>query len=305
MTRPFLSALLILATFVSTSLARAADLVLADGGKSDYRIVVADDASPSTRYAAKELQTFLAQISAAKLPIVTDREAATGHEIVLGASSRLKALGSHRFPRLGDEGYVIRTAGPHLLIAGGPARQPLRRLRLVGGPSRLPLVCSGGQPDSAVARLALGPIDENKVPVLEYREPYTWDCFDGDWCARNRVNSSSARLEARHGGKVRFGDGFFVHTFARLVPPGKVFCRAPRVLFAGRRQAAGRLCAALLHERRRDPDLHGGDPRGDAGPARRHRVLRLAERHRPALRVPKCQALARRKGARWRRCWTW
>ena len=64
------------------------------GGKSEYRIVIAADASPSTQYAAKELQTFLKQISAAELPVVTDREAATGHEIMLGASSHLKALGS-------------------------------------------------------------------------------------------------------------------------------------------------------------------------------------------------------------------
>ena len=28
--------------------------------------------------------------------------------------------------------------------------------------------------------------------MLEYREPFTFDCFDGDWCARNRVNSSTA-----------------------------------------------------------------------------------------------------------------
>ena len=78
--------------------AKADDLILADGGKSEYRIVIAADASPSTQYAAKELQTFLKQISAAELPMVTDREAATGHEIVLGASSHLQSPGglAHR-----------------------------------------------------------------------------------------------------------------------------------------------------------------------------------------------------------------
>ena len=62
-------------------------MILADGGKSEYRIVIAAEASPSTQYAAKELQTFLKQVSAAELPIVSDREAATGHEIVLGAAT--------------------------------------------------------------------------------------------------------------------------------------------------------------------------------------------------------------------------
>ena len=63
-----------LAAAFSTSLVRGDELVLADGGQSAYRIVVADDASPSTRHAARELQTFLEQITGAKLPIVSDRE---------------------------------------------------------------------------------------------------------------------------------------------------------------------------------------------------------------------------------------
>ena len=184
-------------------------MILADNGKSEYRIVIAADASPSTQYAAKELQTFLKQISAAELPIVTDREAATGHEIVLGASSRLKSLGTPiDLPRLGDEGYLIRTVGPHLVIAGGALRGNLYGVYgfledhlgcrwFAPGVSRIP----------HVARIALGPIDETKIPVLEYREPAMVDCMDGVWCARNRMNSSSARLDARHGGCVRFAEG--------------------------------------------------------------------------------------------------
>ena len=60
------------------SVVQAADLVLADAGKSDFRIVIAADAGPSTQYAAKELQSFLKQISAAELPIVTDRDPQAG-----------------------------------------------------------------------------------------------------------------------------------------------------------------------------------------------------------------------------------
>jgi hypothetical protein len=52
------------------------------------------------------------------------------------------------------------------------------------------------------------------------------------------MNSSSARLEARHGGRVRFANGFFVHTFARLVPPEKYFDKHPEYfsLVKGKRQ---------------------------------------------------------------------
>ena len=60
------------AVFVLVCLAVAANaqqLTLASGGKSDYKIVVGQNASPSEKHAAGELQMFLEQISGAKLPI--------------------------------------------------------------------------------------------------------------------------------------------------------------------------------------------------------------------------------------------
>ena len=125
------------------------------------------------------------------------------------------------------------------MIAGGPLRGNLYG---VYGLLEDHLGCRWFAPGVSriphIARIALGPIDETKIPVLEYREPYTFDCMDGDWCARNRMNSSSARLEARHGGRVRFADGLFVHTFARLVPPAKYFAAHPEYfsLVGGKRQ---------------------------------------------------------------------
>jgi hypothetical protein len=241
MTRFLVSTILSLAACATSSFTRAADIVLADGGKSEYRIVVAVDASPSTQYAAKELQTFLKQMSGAELPIVSGREPVTDHEILLGVNGHWKTTVGFwsDVSKLGDEGYVIRTVGPHLVIAGGALRGNLYGVYglledhlgcrwFAPGVSRIP----------KMARMALPPIDETKVPVLEYREPYTFDCMDGDWCARNRMNSSSGRLEARHGGRVRFADGFFVHTFARLVPPQKYFATHPEYfsLVGGKRQ---------------------------------------------------------------------
>ena len=212
-----------------TANTRGAELVLAENGQSAYRIVLADDASPSTKHAAEELQTFLQEISGAKLPIVSDREPPGQQEIILGNNAHLQKLATKiDFEPLGPEGYVIRTVGDHLVIAGGSLRgnmygayglleDHLGCRWFAPGVSRIP----------KQKRLALGLIDDRQVPVLEYRELFTYDCFDGDWCARNRVNSSSGRLEAKHGGKVRFGGGFFVHTFNHLVPPEKYFADHP------------------------------------------------------------------------------
>ena len=209
--------------------ARAGELVLAENGKSAYRIVVADDASPSTKHGAEELQTFLKQITGAVLPIVSDKRPMVKHEIILGDSAHLRKLGTKiDFEALGPEGYIIRTVGDRLVIAGGKLRGNMYGVYglledhfgcrwFAPGVSRIP----------KRKRLVIDSTDDRQIPVLEYREPFTYDCFDGDWCARNRVNSSAGRLAAKHGGKVKFGDGFFVHTFNRLVPPGKYFDQHP------------------------------------------------------------------------------
>lgn len=220
--------------------AGASEIVLAEGGRSPFQIVIAEQATPSTRYAAEELQRFLQEMTGAKLPVVTDATPAGPHEIVVGQSARLKRLGvAIDFKALGAEGYVLRTVGPHLVIAGGAPRGTLYGVYgwleehlgcrwFAPGVSRIP----------RRQRLVLGELNQTKVPILEYREPFTFDCFDGDWCARNRVNSSSGRLEARHGGKIRFGSGFFCHTFASLVPPQKYFKEHPEYfsLVRGKRQ---------------------------------------------------------------------
>ncbi len=226
MTKPILSLAVAAAVCaVANGNPRADELVLAENGQSLYRIVVADDASPSTKHGAEELQTFLEQISGAKLPIVSDREPMGPRDIILGNNAHLRKLSIEiDFDALGPEGYVIRTVDHRLVIAGGDLRGNMYGVYglledhlgcrwFAPGVSRIP----------QRKRLAVGPIHQRQVPVLEYREPFTHDCFDGDWCARNRVNSSSGRLEAKHGGKVRFGGGFFVHTFNRLVPPDKYF----------------------------------------------------------------------------------
>jgi len=251
------------------AVATAADLVLAENGASTYRIVLPVAPSPSTQHAAEELQTFLAEIIGAKLPVVSDAETPAAREILLGNNARLAELGVKvDFAALGKEGYVIRTVGDRLVIAGGEPRGTLYGAYglledhlgcrwFAPGVSRIP----------KQGRLVLPALDETKVPVLEYREPFIYDCFDGDWCARNRVNPNAGRLEAKHGGKITFGRGFFCHTFNRLVPPDKYFDEHPEYfsLVKGKRlkersqlcctnEGVIRLCTeGVLEAMRKDP----------------------------------------------------
>ena len=208
---------------------RAADLMLANNGKSDYKIVTADNASPCTKHAAEELQKFLQQITGVKLPIITDKQPKGPKEIIIGSCDRLKGVDLKLdLATLGKEGYLIRGVGDNLVIIGGPLRGNLYG---VYGFLEDHLGCRWFTPTvSRIPKLPLlvvGALDDKQIPALEYREPLLADCYDGDWCARNRMNSSAGRLEEKHGGKVKFGDGFFCHTFNGMVPPDKYFKEHP------------------------------------------------------------------------------
>ena len=52
------------------------------------------------------------------------------------------------------------------------------------------------------------------------------------------MNSNAGKLDAKHGGRMAFGDGFFVHTFNRLVPVEKYYDTHPEYfsLVGGKRQ---------------------------------------------------------------------
>jgi len=218
---------------------------------TEFRIVLAENASPSTRHGAEELQTFLEEMSGVALPIVSDRGKIGAHEIILGDNAHLRKLEAKArsgspidFAKLGNEGYVIRTAGPHLIIAGGALRGNLYGCY---GFLEDHLGCRWFAPDETHIpkrdRIAIGPIDETRVPVLENREPFVVDCYsDGDWYARNRMNGNAGNLRAQHGGKVSYYG--FVHTFFALVPPEKYAEEHPEYFseIDGKRIKGGQLC---------------------------------------------------------------
>lgn len=216
-------------------------LEIARNGRSRYRIVVADDASPSTMHGAIELQMFLYKMTGAEVPIVSDHLPVGKREIILGNNAHLEQIGVNiDFEKLGDEGYVLKTVGRHLVIAGGELRGTMYG---VYGLLEDHFGCRWFTPDvSSIPRyghLELSPLEDTSIPILEYREPYVWEAFDGDWAARNRMNRNSkdGGLEIQHGGKIEWVPDMFVHTFEKLVPPEKYFKKHPEYfsLVNGRR----------------------------------------------------------------------
>jgi hypothetical protein len=238
--------------------AAGAGVLLADKGASGYRIVVSRDAIASEKHAAHELQMFLEQISGAKLDIVTDAEPVGAREIMLGNNAHLRAAGvSLDLASLGEEGFVIRTASPHLVIAGGGLRGTLYGVYAF---LEEQLGCRWFAPNVSripkLQRVEIPALDRKQVPRLEYREVYYQAAKDADWSARNRLNSKDtgnrnytgtpAFKDDPRGGLVTYYP--FGHSFYKLTPPETYFATHPEWFseIDGKRTAIGRFKRAQL-----------------------------------------------------------
>lgn len=196
-------------------------------GMVRHRIVVAADAIASERHAAAELARFLQEVTGGDFPVVAEAEAGDGPCIWVGLGEGARRLLPGGEPgSLGGEEYVMETHPPHLVLAGGRPRGTLYAVYafledVVGCRWYAPAVQRiPKRPD-----LAVGPLAVRSKPAFEYREPFAFCSYDGDWSARNRCNGHASRLEARHGGKISYQG--FVHTFFSLVPPEKFFVAHP------------------------------------------------------------------------------
>lgn len=99
-------------------------LRLTADGKSAYIIVYGQDATPSEKTAASELQKYLLRISGAELPVVTDSTPPAEKEIVVGKTNR-EYSGQFDRKAFKNDGFVICTVGKKLFVVGGEKRGTL------------------------------------------------------------------------------------------------------------------------------------------------------------------------------------
>ncbi|HWL54810.1 MAG TPA: DUF4838 domain-containing protein [Chthoniobacteraceae bacterium] len=86
-------------------------------GKPQSQIVVAEDALPQVRFAARELQEHLRAMSGATLPIVTKADGSTPNLIYVGESEGTRALGVET-TGLPMEGYRVVATEKALVLLG-------------------------------------------------------------------------------------------------------------------------------------------------------------------------------------------
>ncbi len=172
------------------------EIVIYENNVSSYSIVTKVNPSDIEKSAASELQYHLKKTGEVELPVKSDSVPSTANEIILGRNAHLKQLNlNENFQELGKEGYIIRTVGSKLVIAGNTDRGTLNGVyafleEMVGIRWLTPEVTHF--PESRM--LTLKKLNIRYVPAFNFRLLYTLNAGDASWAARHRLNAFHEHL---------------------------------------------------------------------------------------------------------------
>ena len=221
---------------MQAAVAWAGGVTIVKDGRSDFSIVVAKDAIPTERFAAEELASHIKQMSGADLKIVSDAGPLPAKAILLGRSRHLAGLGvKPDWAQLGREGYLMRTTGGRLIIAGGRPRGTMYGVYdllqehwgcrwFTFDTSRVP----------RKSTLTVPALDVMRRPVFEFR--MIQHGFYGDWFKRNLDQKYASRVRLNFGRGSEKAEGYggqftilpnVGHNYRFMVDPGKYGTKRP------------------------------------------------------------------------------
>jgi hypothetical protein len=170
-------------------------IVLAENGRSSYKIHVGPEPDVITLNAAAELADYLQRISGTKLlPLLQEAKAADDPLIVVGRENPLtpKLAPDIPYNTLGDDGFVIRYVGRHIVIAGATPRGTMYGVNWLLDRK---LGVKWLSPDYAyvpnMPTLTLMPTNEIQIPQFHYREVLSTEGQDKTFRAHNLLNGES------------------------------------------------------------------------------------------------------------------
>ena len=252
--------LVVVAAISAATCFSASTLTLAQRGTpAGYTIVTPAQASEAERYAAEELQTFLAKVTGEKLPIATDAAPLPARTILLGSTTHTAAVlkePAFNLKSLGDDGFRLVAKPPHLVVLGSP-----RRGILYGAYEILETYAGCRWYTSWHSRIPArdavcvpATLNDTQKPAFAMRQPFWYDYIQNlDFGARLRVNGynhTGRTVPAKFGGDdFRFGGGLSSsHTFNTLVPPSEFFATHPEYFsFENGRRINGRTQLCLTN----------------------------------------------------------
>ncbi len=234
-------ALLALVAWLSITPAVAGKLF--SGGKSRYKIVVANDASRSELTAARELKLYIKKISGAKLEILNQEKASgRGNYIFVGYNENLGGkLGVER-PVDGDEGFTYRSVGDDLWIYGGKQRGTMYGVySFLENELGVRWYTKSCTKIPELKSWSFTKLNHSESPAVGIRQMDYFDSQDAAFLAHNKVNSIWNSQVNDYGNLVGY---WGCHTFDALVASNKYFATHPEYfsLREGERKPHSQLC---------------------------------------------------------------
>ncbi len=102
------------------------EMYIVEDGVSDYKLVIAENASETINTAANELQTYIEKISGAKLDIVADNDIGADEKAILVGETKIeKNIAQLDRSAIKADGFRLYADGTYLIIAGADERGTL------------------------------------------------------------------------------------------------------------------------------------------------------------------------------------
>ncbi|MCS6922990.1 MAG: DUF4838 domain-containing protein [Fimbriimonadales bacterium] len=227
-------------------------LTLTRKGRALTPIVVQHGATETERHAAEELRAHLERITSTPFALIV-ADSLPPRAVVVGQGALAERLRPDiRWDALGEEEMIVSCRDGYLLLAGGRPRGTLYAVyRFLATQLGVRWWTPWAQHIPRKRDLSIPTLELREQPAFEYREPFWFHAFDGDWAARNYSNGHRPALTAKHGGKIEYAG--FVHTSFWLVPPQAYFEQHPEwysLIDGQRRWERAQLCWTnpSLHE---------------------------------------------------------
>jgi hypothetical protein len=187
-------------------------------GRPHYSIVISAFPTQDEFKAADYLQRYIYKITGATLPIVSDKSEPQEKEIIIGKNNRLTPEFENMLITFDGDEFLLKTANKRLFILGGS-----KKGLFYGVITLLEnyLGCRKYSPTFEYipkkSTITLPDINFRDKPMNTYRVVYgnfTADKEYKDWHKLNEIDDV-------------FGEGYYVHTFWKIIPPGKYFGEHP------------------------------------------------------------------------------
>lgn len=200
--------------------------MLFDNGRSEYSIVLCDDASISEKTAAEELQDFLKQISGAELPLINSNELEEGRKhIYVGFNKEYAAECGVEAPDDIDEGYTYRTVGDNIWIYGGKNRGTMYGVyAFLENEFGVRWYTVDYTKIPVTKKWKVKDFCRSEQPLVRFRFDQYYNVLDEAWLARNKCNSDYWISENKYGSLSSYWEG---HTFRIFISPEEYFSEHP------------------------------------------------------------------------------